>query len=96
LDKCTACNIALAIAGGDEYNLICLFAIQLQFQLDVNNLAFVLIFIISNFIRLRFGQTIFKCPAIANALPLQASLKDRQLDNKSTETEDEDANASQN
>jgi hypothetical protein len=36
---------ALAIAGGEEYNLICLFAIQLQFQLDVNNLAFMLIFI---------------------------------------------------
>jgi len=62
----------LAIAGGDEYNLNFLFAIQLQFQLDVNNLAFVLIFIISNSIRLRFRQTIFKCPAIANALPLQA------------------------
>jgi hypothetical protein len=28
--------------------------------------------------------------------PLQASLKDRQLDNKPTETEDENANASQN
>jgi len=35
----------LAIAGGEEYNLSFLFAIQLQFQLDVNNLAFVLIFI---------------------------------------------------
>lgn len=32
-----------------------------------------LIFIIGNSIRLRFGQTIFKCPAIANALPLYAT-----------------------
>jgi len=63
---------ALAIAGGDEYNLIFFVRYQLLFQLDVNNLAFVLIFIISNSIRFRFGQTIFKGPAIANALPLAA------------------------
>ena len=78
MDKCTACNIALAIAGGEEYSLNFLFAISLQFQLDVNNLAFVHIFIISNSIRLRAGQTIFKCPAIANALPLQAKRRDER------------------
>lgn len=40
----------------------------------LNNLAFVLIFIIGNSIWLRFGLTIFKCPAIANALPLCVTL----------------------
>jgi hypothetical protein len=33
---------------------------------------------------------------IAHICKLQASLKNRQLDNKPTETEDENANASQN
>lgn len=48
---------------------------QLHPQLDINNLSFAFIFIISNSIQLRFGQTIFKYPAIINGLSLVAVVK---------------------